>query len=86
MDKSLALWPSWYVELSILCALWIGYTIIYRYAFHPLAKFPGPKLAGLTYWYEFYFDIILDGQYTYKLRELHKTYGEFVGCYLDVTY
>ncbi|MCJ1329047.1 hypothetical protein MMC10_005724 [Thelotrema lepadinum] len=75
MDNILALWPRWYAGLTIAFTIWVGYMIIYRYVFHPLAKFPGPKLAGITYWYEFYFDIILDGQYTYKLRELHKEYG-----------
>lgn len=48
---------------------------IYRLFFHPLRSFPGPKLAALTYWYEMYYDIILDGQYANRLKVLHKQYG-----------
>jgi len=54
---------------------WIVYIVIYRIFFHPLSAFPGPKLAVATYAYEWYYDLILRGQYTFKLRELHKEYG-----------
>lgn len=64
--------------LTVL-ALWALYLVplaIYRLHFHPLSKFPGPKLAALTGWYEFYYDIIKKGQFIWKLEELHKTYGK----------
>jgi hypothetical protein len=41
----------------------------------PLSKFPGPKLAAATLWYEFYYDVILKGNYTFKIKELHRKYG-----------
>lgn len=57
--------------------LWTIYGIFYRLYWHPLAKYPGPKLAIITYWYEFYYDAILEGQYTWKLRDLHEKYGKY---------
>ena len=48
---------------------------VYRLYLSPLAKFPGPKLAALTLWYEFYYDVIKRGRYTWKIAELHERYG-----------
>jgi hypothetical protein len=51
-------------------------TCVYRLYFHPLAKFPGPKLAALTTWYEAYYEFIgHTGQYTVYFEELHKKHG-----------
>ena len=47
----------------------------YRLYISPLAKFPGPKLAALTLWYEFYYDVILSGQYTWRIGRMHEKYG-----------
>ena len=49
---------------------------IRRLWFHPLAHIPGPKLAALTWWYEFYYDGIQQGRYVFKIQELHKQYGK----------
>ncbi|KAI9925860.1 hypothetical protein MW887_005666 [Aspergillus wentii] len=50
----------------------------YRLYFHPLAKFPGPKLAAISGWYEFYHDIIHRGQFIWKVDQLHRTYGPII--------
>lgn len=50
---------------------------IYRLYFHPIAHFPGPKLAGLTRWYEFYYEVIRQGNFTFHIQDLHKKYGSF---------
>lgn len=47
----------------------------YRLFLHPLATFPGPKLAAITRYYEAYYDIVKNGEYTFKIAELHKEYG-----------
>ncbi|KAK6825858.1 cytochrome P450 monooxygenase, partial [Apiospora arundinis] len=49
---------------------------IYRLFLHPLARFPGPKLAAVTRYYEAYYGLICNGQYTFKIAELHKKYGK----------
>lgn len=51
--------------------------MIYRLYFHPLAKFPGPRLAAATQWYEFYYDCIQFGQYTFQIARLHEKYGQW---------
>jgi len=48
----------------------------YRLVFSPLAKFPGPKLAALSLWYEYYYDVVKRGQYTFKIKEMHEKYGK----------
>ncbi|KAF4630224.1 hypothetical protein G7Y89_g7918 [Cudoniella acicularis] len=37
-----------------------------------------PKLAALTLWYEFYYDVWLGGKYVFKIQELHKQYGPII--------
>ena len=49
--------------------------IIYRLWFHPLAKFPGPKLAAATSCYEFYHSIIQDGTFPWRIKDMHEKYG-----------
>ena len=51
------------------------FIIVYRLIFHPLAKFPGPRLAAITFKYEYYYDGIKKGQYTRRIGELHEKYG-----------
>lgn len=62
-----------------LVGLWLAYRValaLYNVSpFHPLAKFPGPKLAAASYLYECYFDLFLVGKYTREIRDMHKKYG-----------
>lgn len=52
---------------------------VYRITLHPLAKFPGPKLAAVSFWYEFYYDLWPHkAQYLWKIKELHEKYGPIV--------
>lgn len=50
----------------------------YRLYVSPLAKFPGPKLAALTLWYEGYYDIVKRGQYTFEIGRMHEKYGRII--------
>jgi hypothetical protein len=65
---------SWQNITAILIIYWAT-LIFYRIFLHPLAHFPGPRLAAITRWYEAYFDVVENGQYTFKIAKLHKTYG-----------
>ena len=51
------------------------YAVVTRLYLSPLAKVPGPKLAALSYLYEWYYDIIQQGRFPFKVRSLHEQYG-----------
>jgi hypothetical protein len=51
---------------------------IHRLFFSAVAKFPGPKLAALTFKYEFYFDVVKGGQYTFEIGRMHERYGQSI--------
>ncbi|KAI3064685.1 CAZyme family GT109 [Aspergillus niger] len=63
---------------ALLAVLWTASEAVRRLYFHPLAHIPGPRLAALTWWYEFYFDVIRPGQYVFKIQELHTRYGPII--------
>ncbi|KAI7969373.1 hypothetical protein EIK77_005003 [Talaromyces pinophilus] len=50
--------------------------------FSPLAKFPGPKVAAITDWYEVYYDIFANGgecgQFARHVEKLRQKYGPIV--------
>lgn len=66
-------WPR--VALSI--AAYFLTLVFYRLWLHPLSRFPGPKLAAISRWYEGYWDLVHNGQYTFRIAEFHKQYGGY---------
>lgn len=56
-------------------------TAIYRLFFHPLRNIPGPRLAAITSYYEFYFNVIKRGTFVWHLEGLHDTYGRYPGSF-----
>lgn len=60
---------------AVASATYLLALAFHRLYLHPLAKFPGPKLAALSRWYEFYYDVALRGQFTFHVQELHRRYG-----------
>lgn len=68
--------PTW-IALVTAFVLYQAANLIYRLCFHPLAKFPGPKIAAATKWYEAYFDLRphRPGTFFRELERLHNLYG-----------
>lgn len=60
---------------ALSCVIYLVGVGFHRLYLSPYSKFPGPKLAGLTYGYMFYYDGIKGGQYMYKIQQLHEEYG-----------
>jgi hypothetical protein len=78
MDSLTLFKAHWVAATAISILLYSVVVVIYRLYLSPLSKFPGPKLAAATLLYEAYYDVILGGQYTFKIKELHEQYGELV--------
>ncbi|KAK8076217.1 hypothetical protein PG994_003489 [Apiospora phragmitis] len=75
------------MELFLLTIMRLaGLYMLYRLAislynlspFHPLYKFPGPRLASMSYAYEAYYDFWLHGRYTRRIKAMHHKYGPIV--------
>jgi len=71
-----------FASLAWLGALWIGYRVgiaLYNISpYHPLARFPGPKIAAASYLYEAYYDWWLVGRYGKAIAQMHEQYGPIV--------
>lgn len=66
------------IAVLIIILSIVVYTLglaVYRIYLHPLRKFPGPKLAASSFWYEFYYDVVCGGQYTFEIGRMHEIYG-----------
>jgi len=68
------------LNVLALLLVWTAIVIVYRLGLSPLAKFPGPKLAALTGWYETYFECLQRGKYWVEIERMHEQYGE-LWCY-----
>lgn len=69
---------SWKDLVAALITTLFAYTlyiVVSRIFLSPLRHIPGPRLAALTSWYEFYYDAIQQGKFVWKIKDLHSQYG-----------
>lgn len=72
---------TWGNAICLFIGIWLAYSVglsVQRLWLSPISHIPGPRLAALTQYYEFFYDVVLGGQFTFKLLELHKVYGPVV--------
>ena len=50
---------------------------VYRLYFHPLSRFPGPKVAAVTRLHELYYAGVT-GSFVDNIQDMHKQYGPIV--------
>lgn len=79
-DKEKHLQSSFTIFSIVSLILLVAYGVVlavYRLRCSPLARFPGPKLAALTQYYEAYYDLVSGGggNYTRRIKKMHVTYG-----------
>ncbi|RDW72725.1 cytochrome P450 [Aspergillus mulundensis] len=64
--------------LAVALLSYALYHLVHTFHWHPLAPFPGPRLAALTRFYRAYFDISWKHSFAHHLIELHNKYGDVV--------
>ena len=77
MEYHALFWPS----LSVTAIILVCYPIllvIYRLYLHPLAKFPGPKLAATTQYWTGLYDLPVHSSLVKHLPALHDKYGPII--------
>ncbi|RDW76820.1 uncharacterized protein DSM5745_06812 [Aspergillus mulundensis] len=73
--------PAWSPLTTIVVAWVVFYVVQMLYnvsPLHPLSHIPGPKLAAATWLYEIWFDLVLGGTYTQRIKRMHEEYGPVV--------
>jgi hypothetical protein len=63
---------------GLLILVYLIDAILFRLYLSPIAQIPGPKFTALTWWYEYYHDVVTYGKYICKVQEFHQQYGPIV--------
>lgn len=67
-----------YLAISVIS--FVAYVVLlvaFRLFFSPLSKFPGPKIAAATGYYEFYHEYFRKGKYVFEIKKMHNQYGGY---------
>ncbi|KXJ88374.1 cytochrome P450 [Microdochium bolleyi] len=69
-------------SLAWVAVPWLFYRVavaLYNISpLHPLSHIPGPRLAAMSFFYEFWYDVVLGGKFTGQIAMMHKVYGPVV--------
>ncbi|EAS30658.3 uncharacterized protein CIMG_06137 [Coccidioides immitis RS] len=68
----------WILLAALYLAGWAVYQGIKTLYWHPLAKFPGPRIGALTRLYKTYVECVAQGSFVHLLEEHHARYGDIV--------
>ena len=72
-------WINFAIILALTILFYAFLLSLHRLTISKLAGFPGPKIAAVTYWYEFYYDWWCSGKYIFEIEKMHKKYGLSIG-------
>ncbi|EKM49823.1 uncharacterized protein PHACADRAFT_188850 [Phanerochaete carnosa HHB-10118-sp] len=64
--------------LLLTCAGYTFVNVVYNIYFHPLAKYPGPRLAAASGWWRVYIEAYKKESIIDRLFKLHEEYGGIV--------
>lgn len=71
---------SLFQAITYVVVSWLAYRMVlavYNISpFHPLHRFPGPRIAAASYLYEAYHDWWRVGRYGHEIRRMHERYGK----------
>ncbi|PHH73159.1 hypothetical protein CDD82_5621 [Ophiocordyceps australis] len=71
-------WDQLVCLIASVCLIYALCLSVFRLWMSPISHIPGPRLAAMTQFYEFYYDVVLGGQYTFKIGDLHRQYGPVI--------
>ncbi|RYP70074.1 hypothetical protein DL771_005691 [Monosporascus sp. 5C6A] len=66
---------------SLIVAVGIAWVVraIYNIYFHPLSRYPGPKVAALSNaWWEWYWNYYQNGRMIFEIERLHRKHGSVI--------
>lgn len=68
---------------AVLCVCGAASVVLYRLFFHPISRFPGPRIAAATGLYQIYYDIWKGGKMTQNIIKLHERYGRSLSLHRE---
>ncbi|KAF2456731.1 cytochrome P450 monooxygenase-like protein [Lineolata rhizophorae] len=69
---------GWAVLAAVALLTFLAYRLIYRVYLHPLARFPGPPAAAVTWWWKTYVEVIRGRSFCHALEGVHAQYGDII--------